>query len=119
METRFCYRVANYFETREFYESSLGWTIYNQWDRSPDDKGVVYHAGTALLEILLSTSEHASHFENSMYLYIEVADLEEMKKSLGNYPSTDIQSYPWGHSSFIVKDPAGMSLKFFTKMVKS
>lgn len=119
METRFCYRVANYFETREFYETSLGWTIYNQWDRAPDDKGVIYYAGTALLELLISTPEDATPFENSMYLYIEVANLEEIKKSLGDYPSTDIQSYPWGHTSFIVKDPAGLSLKFFIRQVKA
>ena len=56
METRICYSTDLYAESRHYYESVLGWTVYSEWDRSLTDKGVIYLAAaitaTALRTVL-------------------------------------------------------------------
>ncbi len=111
METRFCYRTARYAECRAFYERALGWQVFKEWDRGDADKGVVYHAGTALLEILLSAPDEASRLDGGFYLYLETSELEALRVKLEG--ASAIQTYPWGHASFRVHDPAGLELKFF------
>lgn len=119
METRFCAHIHAYDQTREFYEKVLSWTIYSEWNRSADDRGVVYQAGSLLLEFLLSELVDATCFDPSFYLYVEVADLKSLhnKLQMSGCDVADIQDYPWGHSSFTVKDPAGLTLKFFKKTI--
>lgn len=117
METRLCFHIYNYDKTRTFYEQVLKWPVYKEWDRSPEDRGVVYHAGSVLLEFLLSSAETATSFDDTFYIYQEVADLEMLHKTLqaqGAAP-THIETQPWGHKNFIVKDPSGLRLKFFTQ----
>jgi len=118
MEARFCAHIHAYDQTRMFYDQVLGWAIYSEWDRSADDRGVVYQAGSLLLEFLLSESSAATRFDPSFYLYIEVDDLNLLydKLQANGCMCAGIRDYPWGHSSFTVQDPAGLTLKFFKKM---
>ena len=117
METRICYSTDLYAESRHYYESVLGWTVYSEWDRSLTDKGVIYLAGTALLEILFCPPDQATRFENSLYLYLEIADLDGIHTALekSGHAVSDLQVKPWGHTSFITHDPAGLKLSFFKK----
>ena len=117
METRFCSHITNLDLNRNFYEKILKWPIYKEWNRSETDRGVVYQAGPLLLEFLLSPHEAATKFDDSFYLYMEVPDPAVTRALFTDHlwPATEIRTYPWGHSSFTVKDPSGLSLKFFTQ----
>lgn len=118
METRFCYLTSHYEDVRLFYETILKCQIYKEWDRSPSDKGVVYDLGTALLEVLSSNVENETKFHaDGFYLYIEHEGLDNLHKDIkdkGGKP-TEVKYYPWGHHSFVVRDPAGLPLKFFNQ----
>lgn len=117
METRLCYSTDLYTESRHYYESVLGWTVFSEWDRSITDKGVIYHAGTALLEILFCPPDQATRFENFLYLYLEVADLDAIHTRLekSGHAASALENKPWGHMSFHTADPAGLKLSFFKK----
>lgn len=120
METRICYATDRYVESRHFYESVLGWKIYKEWDRSLTDKGVVYHAGSTLLEILFCPPDKASRVDGGLYLYIEVAELDGLHTGLekDGHAVSPIEEKPWGHTSFSTTDPAGLPLKFFVQQSK-
>jgi predicted enzyme related to lactoylglutathione lyase len=117
METRFCVHIHAYDKTRAFYDQVLSWAVYSEWNRAADDRGVVYQAGSLLLEFLLSEPDKATRFDPSFYLYIEVDGLDALHDKLraNGCICSDIRDYPWGHSSFTVQDPAGLTLKFFKK----
>ena len=116
-EVRLCVHVAPYVACRKFYEDVLGFRVYKEWDRSSNDRGVVYDIDGTFLELLLSDTAHQTTFDGTFYLYIKVPDVrahfEALKsKGLALAPPT---AYPWGHTSFSVTDPAGMKLTFFTE----
>jgi uncharacterized glyoxalase superfamily protein PhnB len=95
----------------------LGWTLVDEWDRSPMDRGVVFANGGTLLEILESTDAAATKFDPSLHFYVEVVDLQGLRSRLEaiGHPVTPIQAYSWGHSIFATTDPSGLTLKFFSR----
>lgn len=119
-QVRLCIKVDQYDACRTFYEETLDWRIFRQWDRGPQERGVVYyvHESQSLLE-LEKTGEPPTTLDASFYLFIQVRDVRSLRANLdrkGLHPS-EVQSFPWGHTSFVVQDPAGMQLKFFEEGV--
>lgn len=53
-----------------------------------------------------------------MYVYIRVDDVDEeyeRQEKLGLKPHTTPRDWPWGNREFVLKDPDGYKLVFFTK----
>lgn len=54
-----------------------------------------------------------------MYVYIMVDDVDSMHKELegrGINPTTQPRDWPWGNREFLVKDPDGYKLVFYTML---
>lgn len=53
------------------------------------------------------------------YIHINVEDVDtfyEMVLEKGLHPSSLPQDFPWGHREFVLKDPSGYKLVFFSKL---
>jgi catechol 2,3-dioxygenase-like lactoylglutathione lyase family enzyme len=112
--SRICYTVQNYDECLSFYEDTLCLKAVNQWDRSADDKGVVYLVGQIELELLKGNTNPTAN--NGEYLYIQVKNVNDVYAKLKDVAPviTPISDQTWGHRNFMIKDPAGIALKFFS-----
>lgn len=54
------------------------------------------------------------------YVHINVEDVDEFYEGVvakGLQPAGEPQDFPWGHREFVLADPAGYKLVFFTKLV--
>lgn len=61
---------------------------------------------------------HASPKGAGMYINIQVADVDEFYKGIlerGMKPSSHPRDWPWGNREFVLRDPDGYKLVFFTK----
>src|SRR3989344_1323488 len=114
-ELRIVFVVNNYEQTRTFYEIILGLPVFNEWDRTKGDRGVIYTLGNTLLEILEGEQAPVSE---GFYVYVEVKDVDVLWQKLS--PAVEvidqITPRPWGHRNFSVKDPNGFKIKFFSKV---
>jgi uncharacterized glyoxalase superfamily protein PhnB len=57
-----------------------------------------------------------------LFLYIEVGEVDEFYRGLvekGLQPSSEPKDWPWGNREFIIRDPDGYKLVFFTPNKKS
>ena len=55
---------------------------------------------------------------NGMFIYVKVDNVDEYYQSLTKKkikPSSEPKDWPWGNREFVVKDPDGYRLVFFTK----
>ena len=116
-EVRVVIFSSRFAESRKFYEKDLGLNIVKEWDHGCGELGVVYTVGGVLLEMLQSTSLPPN---DSFYLYIKVEDVEELWRHLsgkiGLDKIEDLQTQPWGHRNFSIRDPNGYRLKFFSEL---
>lgn len=54
---RFAYFTPLYTETIAFYLHALGFPVLDAWDRSADDKGIVFGAASGRIEVLFDPIE--------------------------------------------------------------
>jgi len=124
MQFRFAYFTPRYAETVDFYLKGLGYAVMHSWDRSPDDKGTLIEAASGLIEVLaIPESGECDHLfddrtPQGAFMVIEVEDAEgayrrAMEKGLPIQQELMVQS--WGHRSFCVREPNGLTLYFFSE----
>lgn len=124
MQFRFAYFTPRYAETVDFYREGLGFAVMHSWDRSPDDKGTLIEAASGLIEVLaIPESGECDHLfddrtPQGAFMVIEVEDVEgayrrAMEKGLPIQQELMVQS--WGHRSFCVREPNGLTLYFFSE----
>ena len=101
-------------EVVEFYGTSLGFSIVEEWDR-PNARGLRFDLGGMRLEILdnqrkkepLPLGEPADRFQ----VVIEVEDVEiAMRRIRIEAPSPETTS--WGSRLFQIRDPDGVPVPF-------
>ena len=121
---RFAYLTPNYEATVSFYRDGLELPVVGSWDRSPDDRGTVFAAASGMIEVLaLPQSGDAEHLfderpPQGAFMVVEVEDVElqfrrAIEKGLPIQRELMVQS--WGHFSFCVREPNGLTLYFFSK----
>ncbi len=100
---------------RAFYEDKLGFTVSNEWDRGPNNKGVMFLVGNTTLE-LLSPPDGYEPIQGADVSW-EVADVKSLWEELkDNTPIIhDLRYNSWGDTSFRIADPEGFHITFFTK----
>jgi catechol 2,3-dioxygenase-like lactoylglutathione lyase family enzyme len=128
LEFRFAYFTANFDATVSFYRDGLELPLVGSWDRGPDDRGALFGAASGIIEVL---ARPRSGFSSQLwdvrppqgaFMVIEVADVDELhRRALDrNLP---IQQEPklqsWGHRSFCLREPNGLTLYFFTPVAGS
>ena len=121
---RFGYFTPLYEVTVAFYRDGLDLPVIETWDRSPDDRGTLFAAGSGMIEVLaLPQSGRSDHLwderpPQGAFMVIEVDQVEAryqriMEKDLPI--QQELKDQAWGHRSFCVRDPNGLTLYFFSE----
>ncbi|HJQ08728.1 MAG TPA: VOC family protein [Candidatus Saccharimonadales bacterium] len=106
----------NNFElVRAFYESGLGFTVTNSWDRGENDKGVMFDVGGTTLELL--SPEDGYKPITGCDFSLEVDDVRQLWEQMkdDNTVRHELRHNSWGDTSFRIADPEGFEITFFTK----
>ena len=122
---RFAYFTPDFESTVAFYRDDLELPVVGSWDRGPDDRGALFGAASGIIEVLARPqSGVSSHLfddrpPQGAFMVIEVADVEELhRKALDkNLPiQQELKNQSWGHRSFCLREPNGLTLYVFTAM---
>lgn len=119
---RFAFFTSQYDATVRFYRDALDLPVVGQWDRSADDRGTVFAAASGRIEVLARPQGPSDHLfddrpPQGAFMVIEVEDVDERYRRVllkGLSPSQELKRQSWGHRSFCVRDPNGLTLYFFT-----
>lgn len=121
---RFAYFTPTYESTVGFYRDGLELPVLESWDRNPDDRGTVFGAASGMIEVLaLPRSGETSHLwddrpPQGAFMVIEVDQVEEryLQATAKGLPVTQgLKDQSWGHRSFCVREPNGLTLYFFSE----
>jgi catechol 2,3-dioxygenase-like lactoylglutathione lyase family enzyme len=119
---RFSFFTQDYEATVAFYRDGLELPVLEFWDRSPDDRGILFGAASGMIEVLaFPRSGHASHLfddrpPQGAFMVIEVDDLEDRYRRAvekGLPIKQKLTDQDWGHRSFCLSDPNGLIVYFF------
>jgi catechol 2,3-dioxygenase-like lactoylglutathione lyase family enzyme len=124
---RFAYFTPLYDLTVAFYRDGLGLPVVEAWDRSPEDRGTLFGAASGLIEVLASpqsnTSDHLfdERPPQGAFMVIEVQEAAaryQQIKEKGLVIQQELKDQAWGHRSFCVFDPNGLTIYFFSEIEK-
>jgi len=120
---RFAYFAPVYDETVAFYRDGLCMPVVHSWNRSPDDRGTLIGAAAGLIEVLARPQFDAEHLlddrsPQGAFMVIELDQVDDVyRRALSNQlpiqQELGIQS--WGHRSFCVREPNGLTLYLFSE----
>ena len=121
---RCAYATDRYEATVEFYRDRLGLEIEESWDRSDTDKGTLFKAASGIIEVVKRSpdddhGEWANHRPQCFTIVVEADDVDELYERLtsGGLTVTEgLRNQKWGHRSFRLSDPNGVSLYFFSEI---
>ena len=103
----------NFLLVKAFYQSVLQFPIVHQWDEGEHDRGVMFSAGVAIIE-LLSTKKYLPVQGCTVSLRVaDVGQLWEQLKDTGSIVHP-LRNNSWGDRSFCIKDPEGFKITFFS-----
>lgn len=121
---RFAFFPRDYESTVAFYRDGLELPIVGTWDRGPGpgERGTLFTAGSGLIETLaLPENRDESVWDyrppQGVLIVIEVDDVDSHYKSAleKELPiKEELRDQDWGHRSFRVSDPNGITLYFFS-----
>jgi catechol 2,3-dioxygenase-like lactoylglutathione lyase family enzyme len=120
---RFCYFTPKYDETVAFYREGLELPLLESWNRGADDQGSLFEAASGIIEVIVRPSGPVSHLwddrpPQGASMVIEVADVDSVhRRSVAKkLPVTqDLTTQSWGHRSFCLREPNGLSLYIFSE----
>jgi catechol 2,3-dioxygenase-like lactoylglutathione lyase family enzyme len=120
-EFRFIFRSKDYEAARLFYKDGLGLKVLESWDRGIDQRGTVFKAGDGQIEVLGMITGVPYVAPQGFEVGIEVEDSDEwylVVQSRGLAVHGKLETKPWGHRSFSVKDPDGIKVLIYTIVKK-
>jgi len=96
--------------------------IIHSWDRSRDDRGTLIAAASGLVEVLAQPESQAEHLfderpPQGAFMVIEVDEVDNVYgRAVSNrLPiQQELGNQSWGHRSFCVREPNGLTLYFFS-----
>ena len=110
--------------TVAFYRDGLDLPVIEAWDRSPEDRGTLFGAASGLIEVLaLPQSDQSDHLfderpPQGAFMVMEVHDVAaryQRIKEKGLFIHQELKDQAWGHRSFCVRDPNGLTIYFFSE----
>jgi uncharacterized glyoxalase superfamily protein PhnB len=121
---RCAYATDRYETTIEFYRDGLGLEIEESWDRSDSDKGTLFKVASGIIEVVKrstdkSHGEWESHRPQGFTIVIETDDVDALYERLLSRAiniTEGLKHQKWGHRSFRVSDPNGVSLYFYSEI---
>jgi len=123
LEFRFAYFTADFEATVAFYRDGLELPLAGSWDRGPDDRGALFRAASGIIEVLARPRSGSSSQPwdvrppQGAFMVIQVADVDELHRRAleKNLPiQEELTRKPWGHRTFCLREPNGLTLYFFT-----
>lgn len=120
---RFAYFTPKYEETVAFYRQGLELPTIEEWDRTPDDRGTLFGAASGVIEVLaLPGNAQSDHLwddrpPQGAFMVIEVDQVESLyQRALekGLPIQQELKDQRWGHRSFCIREPNGLTLNFFS-----
>jgi uncharacterized glyoxalase superfamily protein PhnB len=120
---RCAFFAQDYESTLVFYRDELELPVIESWDRGRNDRGTLFRAASGVVEILAfpQEKEEGSPWDyrnpSGVWMVIEVEHVEELyRRALErNLPLKEaLKTQVWGHRSFIVSDPNGLAIYFFS-----
>ena len=127
-QSRFAYFTPLYEVTIAFYRDGLDFPIVETWSRSPDDRGTLFRAAAGMIEVLaLPQSERSDHLfderpPQGAFMVIEVDPVEACYQRVKgrHLPiQQELKDRVWGHRSFCVRDPNGLTLYLYGERPES
>ena len=124
---RFAFFTPLYDVTVAFYRDGLDLPVIEAWDRSPEDRGTLFGAASGLIEVLaLPRSNQSDHLfderpPQGAFMVMEVHDVAaryQRIKEKGLVIHRELKDQSWGHRSFCVRDPNGLTIYFFSESGK-
>jgi catechol 2,3-dioxygenase-like lactoylglutathione lyase family enzyme len=122
-EFRAAYFARDYEASVAFYRDGLELPVVESWDRGPDDRGTMFEAGGGRIEILAlpADPDPESAWDHrppqGVILVVERDEVDELfarVEARGVEIAEPLETQPWGHRSFVARDPEGMSVYLFT-----
>lgn len=116
-EIRLVFETSQYDIIKEFYTNIIRLPIFKEFDHGLYQRGVVFKINQTLIEFLEKKETETKNNSNYKYMYIEVSKVNEFYKIIKDQIPIleDLQTYPWGHTSFSISDPDKNKLKFFSQ----
>ena len=116
--------ARDYESTVAFYRDGLELPITETWDRGPDDRGTLFAAASGLIEAMALPQQRDDESvwdyrpPQGVFIVIEVEDVDSsyrraLEKKLPI--KEELRDQDWGHRSFRVSDPNGITLYFFSE----
>ena len=124
-EFRCAFFARDFDSTVTFYRDDLGLPIVEEWNYWPDIQGAIFGAASGLIEVqkLPQNQEPNAVWDYSkphgIMLVIESDDVEAWyKRSLDKGLSIreGLTNQPWGHRTFLMNDPNGVTLYIYSKI---
>ena len=116
-EFRFIFRAKDYEAAATFYRDGLGLPVVDSWDRGPAERGMLFQAGSGIIEILaLASGEEGVSLQGGELAY-EVDDVDEWYRRIqekGLSIRGELADKPWGHRTFSVTDPDGIKVILYS-----
>jgi predicted enzyme related to lactoylglutathione lyase len=106
--------VPDFNRRRAFYSEVIGWPVATEWNRGPEQRGVMFDTGCGILELL--HQQHAEPPSTSCDVSLMVPDVWRLWEDLRSNVAIvfPLRDNPWGDSSFCISDPGGFRLTFFS-----
>lgn len=114
---RFLFTAGDYEATVRFYRDGLGLPIEGGWDRGPGDRGTLFSASSGTIEVMEPNPGREFTPPRGISPVLEVDDVDQSYERIRRNGLPIVQKIadqPWGHRNFIVKDPDGIEVHFFS-----
>ncbi len=115
-EFRFVFFARDYEASTAFYRDGLQLPVIGGWDRSADDRGMLFQAASGIIEVIFAgEGEYVS--PQGAWLYFEVDDVDqwfERAQSKGLTIRDEPADTSWGHRKFALIDPDGIIVSMFS-----
>lgn len=122
---RCAFFARDYQATVTFYRDGLEMPVIAMWDRGQDDRGTLFAAASGIIEVLALpvNRKEGSVWDyrapQGVFMVVEVEDVDELYGRVaekGLSVKDELRNQPWGHRSFMISDPEGVNLYFFSEV---
>lgn len=114
---RFMFTARDYEAAVAFYRDGVGLPVDHSWDYSPSDRGTVFQAGPAIIEVFGAAPDVDYVKPQGMGILLQVDDADRWYQTVQERGLPVLQaptSYPWGQRVLRLTDPDGIVVSFFS-----
>jgi predicted enzyme related to lactoylglutathione lyase len=114
-EVRVVFFTNQFDKMSDFYKNILGLPVFKTFDHGEFQRGTVFELNKTLIELLEKKNGVISQTDS--YLYIEKNNVKDFFEQIKSKVIVikEIETFSWGHTSFVIEDPEGNKLKFFSQ----